>query len=197
MHLNQATFLLSCAQLDQLPPDQGVEIAFAGRSNVGKSSTLNALTRKNKLAFASKTPGRTQLINLFALDDDHRLVDLPGYGYAEVSKTIKKRWQRTLADYLQQRECLAGLVLIVDIRHELKTSDREMVVWAMDCELPTHILLNKADKLSRNQQNQAFARFKESLSDLCTENLSMQLFSAKSKVGFDEACNKIDVWLGK
>ena len=126
----QTTFLTSAAKLSQLPIDQGIEVAFAGRSNAGKSSALNALTGQRGLARASKTPGRTQLINLFELQPDKFLVDLPGYGFAKVSIEVKKRWQETLAQYLQQRKCLAGLVLLSDIRHPLKELDVNMLDWA-------------------------------------------------------------------
>lgn len=142
-------FLTSAAELHQLPADNGLEIAFAGRSNAGKSTALNILSRQRQLARASKTPGRTQLINLFTLADDVRLVDLPGYGYAQVPEEIKRRWQQTLGDYLSSRQCLQGLVLLSDIRHPLKSIDQGLLVWANQRQLKVLLLLTKADKLSR------------------------------------------------
>lgn len=143
----QIHFLKSAAELEHLPVDTGAEVAFAGRSNAGKSSAINAITKHKHLAKTSKTPGCTQLINLFSLNDNERLVDLPGYGYAKVPKAVKLRWQDTLAQYLQSRECLRGLVLLTDIRHPLNAFDLSMLEWASEVDLPTILLLTKADKL--------------------------------------------------
>src|SRR6186997_2086837 len=139
-HYRRAQFLQSAALVKQMPTDLGYEIAFAGRSNAGKSSALNCLTGIRQLARTSKTPGRTQLINLFTLGDEaHRLVDLPGYGYAKVALQIKHDWQKNLAHYLEVRKSLKGLVLLMDIRHPLKDLDKMMIEWACDRELPVHI----------------------------------------------------------
>ena len=136
-HLNplyrQAQFLTSAAALNQLPPDEGIEVAFAGRSNAGKSTVLNVLTGQRQLARTSKTPGRTQLINLFTLDEHRRLVDLPGYGFAQVPQSVKLRWQETLSQYLEQRDCLKGLILLMDSRHPLQALDLNLLDWG-DCE---------------------------------------------------------------
>lgn len=147
--LHKAQFLKSAAQLSQLPNDNGIEIAFAGRSNAGKSTAINVLTGIKGLAKTSKTPGRTQLINLFAIDDQRRLVDLPGYGYAAVPQAVKERWQQTLSRYLQNRQCLRGLILLMDIRHPLTEFDQHIIQWATSAKLPIYILLTKADKLAR------------------------------------------------
>ena len=143
----QATFLISAAKVDQCPDDQGYEVAFAGRSNAGKSSALNTLTHAS-LARTSKTPGRTQLLNFFSLDDDRRLVDLPGYGYAKVPIPLKQHWQRHLEAYLGSRESLKGLILMMDIRHPMTDFDQLMLDWSVASHMPMHILLTKADKLT-------------------------------------------------
>ena len=152
----QARFLISAAKVDQCPPDEGYEVAFAGRSNAGKSSALNTLTHAS-LARTSKTPGRTQLLNFFTLDEERRLVDLPGYGYAKVPIPLKQHWQRHLEAYLGSRESLVGLVLMMDIRHPLTDFDRLMLDWAQVSRLPVHVLLTKADKLAlwRRQERPA------------------------------------------
>lgn len=196
-HYQQARFLTSAAELSQLPKDSGIEVAFAGRSNCGKSSALNALAQQTNLARTSRTPGRTQLINLFALDEQRRLVDLPGYGFAQVPLAIKLRWQETLAAYLQERESLTGLMLLMDIRHPLKPVDQEMVHWASLSELPCHVLLTKADKLSAQQQQRTLREVRQALTDY--PNLSVQLFSAHARIGLEEAFSVLDRWfqLGK
>ena len=149
--LNRAQFHTSVAQLRDLPYSRA-EIAFAGRSNAGKSSAINLLTRKNRLAFTSKTPGRTQLINFFELDADTYLVDLPGYGYAKVPPAVKAKWEDLLSRYLQEREALVGMVLIMDARHPLTPLDRQMLDWFTPTGKPVHILLSKADKLSNSEK---------------------------------------------
>ncbi len=149
VHFANLQFLTSAAELHQLPADNGLEIAFAGRSNAGKSTALNTLARQRQLARASRTPGRTQLINLFTLREGVRLVDLPGYGFAQVPEEIKLRWQKTLGDYLNSRQCLKGLVVLCDIRHPLKDLDRNLLSWANQRQLQVLLLLTKADKLSR------------------------------------------------
>ncbi len=145
----KAQFLLSAPSIKQCPEDTGREIAFAGRSNAGKSSAINTLTDNAKLARTSKTPGRTQLLNFFSLNEDCRLVDLPGYGFAKVPKATKQAWDRNLAGYLQERQSLQGLVMLMDIRHPLQQYDWQMIRWASESEMPVHLLLTKADKLKR------------------------------------------------
>lgn len=193
IHFQKAVFLTSAAKLSQLPAEEGAEVAFAGRSNVGKSSALNTLTQQKGLARTSKTPGRTQLINFFSLDETRRLVDLPGYGYAKVSREVKERWQKTLGEYLETRRCLKGLVLLMDIRHPLKEYDLLMIDWANHYAIPMHILLTKADKLSRNQAANALAGVKKSLDSHLL--VSIQTFSSLTKTGLIELENKITGWL--
>lgn len=191
---NQAKFLKSAARVDHLPEDTGYEVAFAGRSNAGKSSALNCLTRINQLARTSKTPGRTQLINLFTLDDpNRRLVDLPGYGYAKVPQQVKLDWQRHLAHYLEVRKSLRGLVLMMDIRHPLKELDTMMAGWAIEQELPLHILLTKADKLSRGQGQSTLQQVRKHY-DLYEHLVSVQVFSSLKKQGVDELINVLNGW---
>ena len=189
----KAQFLLGAASLSQLPKDTGIEVAFAGRSNAGKSSALNALTHQKTLARVSKTPGRTQQINVFTLDDTRRLIDLPGYGYAKVSHSIKIKWQKTLNAYLQERKSLRGLVLLMDSRHPLKETDQAMVEWCLSCELSCHVLLTKADKL--NQKERDFAR--NTLKKAYGEQLSFQLFSALKKTGLEELEGVLQRWYGQ
>lgn len=190
--LSQATFLTSAAELHQLPPDIGAEVAFAGRSNAGKSTAINCLTQHKQLARASKTPGRTQLINLFSLDDTHRLVDLPGYGFAKVPKAVKESWQATVTRYLEARQSLHGLVLLMDIRHPLKPEDVALLEWAQASQLATLILLTKADKLSRNQQMQTVAAVRR---DTATLGATVMAFSALTNLGVPEAQKTILTFL--
>ncbi len=190
----QATFLKSAAKVSQLPEDIGTEIAFAGRSNAGKSSALNCLCGIRQLARTSKTPGRTQLINLFTLENEqHRLVDLPGYGYAKVALQIKHDWQKNLAHYLDVRQSLRGLVLLMDIRHPLKELDQMMIDWACNRELPVHILLTKADKLSRGQAQSTVLLVRKQY-ELLKDLISVQLFSSLKKQGIDELIVKLNEW---
>lgn len=194
-HIYQkAMFLKSAAKVNQLPEDTGIEVAFAGRSNAGKSSALNCLCGIRQLARTSKTPGRTQLINLFTLEDDqHRLVDLPGYGYAKVALHMKHEWQKNLAHYLEVRESLKGLVLLMDIRHPLKELDEMMINWACDQSLPIHILLTKADKLSRGQA-QSVVLLVQKRYELMKPLISVQSFSSLKKQGVDELIRVLDHW---
>jgi GTP-binding protein len=192
--LRHVSFLTSANQLNQLPPDEGFEVAFAGRSNAGKSSALNALTEQRSLARTSKTPGRTQLINFFTLDEQRRLVDLPGYGYAKVPEAIKRHWQKVLADYLQSRRCLRGLVLLMDIRHPLKEFDRQMLDWCAHQGMPVHILLTKADKLKRGPAGNTLQQVRKTLKaeyPLAT----VQLFSSLDKQGVEQAREQLGRWL--
>jgi GTP-binding protein len=193
---NQTVFLKSAAKVEQLPEDSGFEVAFAGRSNAGKSSALNCLTGIKGLARTSKTPGRTQLINLFTVGDEHhRLVDLPGYGYAKVSERIKQEWQAHLAHYLEVRACLKGLVLLMDIRHPLKELDQTMIQWALTRQLPVHMLLTKADKLSKNQAQQTLLKVKQHYAPFIGSTLSVQTFSSLKRQGLDTLIEKMNDWL--
>lgn len=193
---NQTVFLKSAARVDQLPEDSGSEVAFAGRSNAGKSSALNCLTSIRGLARTSKTPGRTQLINLFTVvDEQHRLVDLPGYGYAKVSEKIKLEWQANLAHYLEVRKSLKGLILLMDIRHPLKELDQTMVEWSISRQLPVHILLTKADKLSKSQAQQSLLKVKQHYSTFIGSYVSAQTFSSLKRQGLEELILKMDEWL--
>jgi len=192
---NSARFLVSASRLDECPPDIGAEVAFAGRSNAGKSSALNTITANGKLARTSKTPGRTRLINFFTLNREHcRLVDLPGYGYAKVSRDMKDYWQQHLGHYLNDRRCLRGLVLVMDIRHPLTDFDQMMVEWCEHNNLPLMILATKADKLKFGQAKTAMMGIAKKLSEFqCVEHLIM--FSATSKRGVDECRNALTAWL--
>ena len=178
-------------EIKQLPEDIGVEIAVAGRSNAGKSSVLNVITGNSKLARISKSPGRTQQMNIFVLDDGQRLVDLPGYGYAKVPVALRKHWGTTLNRYFQERKALSGLILIMDIRHPLKPEDQQMLDWTRQAGLPTHIVLNKSDKLSRGAGMTLLQQLKRRMSD---NLLSIQLFSALKRTGAEEARAVLDQW---
>ena len=190
----QAHYTISATQLSELPDDIGREVAFAGRSNAGKSSAINTITEQKALARISKTPGRTQMINFFSLDDQHSLVDLPGYGYAKVPEKMKIRWQQTLGKYLETRQSLQGLVMMMDIRHPLKEFDIQMLKWANASNLPVHILLTKADKLKRGA---AMATMHKVTAELTKLQLtaSAQLFSSLNKTGKDEAVTQLNNWL--
>lgn len=191
--LRTATFLTSAAKLSQCPEDEGIEVAFAGRSNAGKSSALNAISDQKALARTSKTPGRTQLINFFSLDDDRRLVDLPGYGYAKVGISIKETWQSALGEYVDKRQALKGLILLMDIRHPLKPLDEMILHYAIDRNLRTHILLTKADKV--NQQAKALAvRKVRQTYELVEHLVTVQAFSALKKQGVVECHTLLEDW---
>ena len=170
-----------------------MEVAFAGRSNAGKSSAINTLCENKNLARTSKTPGRTQLINFFTLDDQRRLVDLPGYGYAKVPEAMRREWQKLMEDYLGKREILAGLVVIMDIRHPLKDFDLQMLEWCQHFGTPTHVLLTKADKLKRGPAMQALKNVKDSLQHVGIDS-SVQIFSALNKSGTEELQSKLNAW---
>jgi GTP-binding protein len=193
LHFPQATFLTSAARVEQCPADQGAEIAFAGRSNAGKSSALNAVTGRKDLARTSKTPGRTQLINFFELAGGARLVDLPGYGYAKVPEAMKRSWRELLTRYVETRESLRGLVIVMDARHPLTDFDRQMLAWSDEHGLPAHVLLTKADKLSRGA---GLATLKQVCADL-NGAASAQLFSAVTKSGLDEVRREVLNMLGR
>lgn len=191
-----AKFLKSASLVTQLPEDSGYEVAFAGRSNAGKSSALNTLTNIKNLARTSKTPGRTQLINVFTLGDDEtkRLIDLPGYGYAKVSRKTKNDWQKNLAHYLEVRQSLKGLVLLMDIRHPLKDVDCFMIDWALRGNLPVHILLTKADKLSFSQAKAKLLQVLQAYKDF-KHMVTAQTFSSLKKAGVDDLVLIINKWL--
>jgi GTP-binding protein len=195
--LEKAFYFGSAHTPAQLPPDGGFEVAFAGRSNAGKSSALNALTRQNALARVSKTPGRTQQLVFFEVVPERYLVDLPGYGYAKVPMEMKAHWQGFLDRYFRQREALRGLVVVMDIRHPLKDYDRQMLEYAVARGLPAHALLTKADKLGRGQQAQALQAVRKDLVATFGEgSVNVQLFSGESKQGVDEARAVVNGWLG-
>lgn len=192
--LHQADYLISAAEYSQCPPDEGFEVAFVGRSNAGKSSALNTLTRQKKLAKISKTPGRTQLINFFQLDEQRRLVDLPGYGFAKVPQAVKQRWQRSLQIYLEKRKSLKGIILLMDVRHPLKEFDLQMIEWANQQNLPTHILLTKADKLKRGAAGTSLLKVKKAFESV-PELVSVQLFSSLKRQGIEDAHHTLGEWL--
>lgn len=190
-----ARFETSIAKPSALPPALGAEIAFAGRSNAGKSSAINTLAGHTRLAFVSKTPGRTQLINFFRLNCGAALVDLPGYGYAKVPESIRRQWQGLLEKYLRERANLVGLVLIMDCRHPLTPLDRQMIGWFAPSGRPIHILLTKSDKLSRNQASAARAFVQRELAGMGPQ-VSVQLFSSLAKAGVEEVEHTVAGWLG-
>ncbi len=192
----QAKFLLSAPRIESLGADDGLEIAFAGRSNAGKSTALNAITDQKSLARTSKTPGRTQEVVLFALDDHHRLADLPGYGYAKVSKSQKRDWELELERYFQRRESLCGLFLIMDIRHPLREGDWQMIHWCSAAGLPCHVLLSKADKLKRGAAKAATMRVVTALEDAGVAG-SVQTFSGTTRDGVPAALAILDSWFGR
>ena len=193
---NPAQYLLSAHPPRQLPADGGMEVAFAGRSNAGKSSALNALTHRNGLARVSKTPGRTQQLVFFQVQPDRYLVDLPGYGYAKVPQELQAHWQAFIDQYFRTREALRGLVMVMDIRHPLKDYDRQMLGYAVQRGLPAHALLTKADKLGRGQQAQALQAVKKELFSSFGDTVGVQTFSAESKQGVEEARAVVAGWLG-
>lgn len=190
-HYQKTVFLCSAHNLSQCPADTGIEIAFAGRSNVGKSSVINCLTGNRKLARISKTPGRTQLLNFFTITDSTRLVDLPGYGFARVPEKVRRHWGSLLQEYFEKRQSLTGLVLIMDIRHPLKPFDRDMLAWCRSAGLPVHVVLNKADKLSRGA---ALNCRQAVLKELQAGKISVQLFSALKQDGVTELRGILDGW---
>ena len=198
INFKSAEFLVSAPSLKQCPPDKGAEVAFAGRSNAGKSSAINTLTRNNKLVRTSKTPGATRLLNFFQLHSsaDVRLVDLPGYGYAKVSKAQQQKWQEHLTQYLNERQSLRGIVLVTDIRHPEQEFDLMMVNWAVQSAMPLHVLLNKCDKLSRGAAQNALLKFRRAVKQSGFENfVSAQIFSSVSGAGVDHLAQQLGMWL--
>ncbi len=186
-----AQYLKSAPTLLECPPDSGAEVAFAGRSNAGKSSAINALTDNGKLARTSKTPGRTQLLNFFTLDDEHRLVDLPGYGFAKVPIAVKEAWQAHLEEYLSGRISLRGLVLLMDVRHPLQPFDQLMLNWGKRANMPMHVLLTKADKLKFGAAKSALLQVQRDVGSAAT----VQLFSSPDRSGLDQLRAQLDQWL--
>jgi len=186
-------FVMSAPDIRHLPADTGIEVAFAGRSNAGKSSALNTLTNQKGLARTSKTPGRTQLINLFEVKEGKRLVDLPGYGYAEVPEEMKLKWQRALGEYLQKRQALKGLVILMDIRHPLKDLDRQMINWSVESGIPVLLLLTKADKLASGARKAQLNVVREAALEFVGD-VQVELFSSLKKIGVDKVRQKLDSW---
>jgi GTP-binding protein len=183
-------YLVSAHHLRQLPADQGFEVAFAGRSNAGKSSAINTLTGQKALARTSKTPGRTQQIVIFELDEERRIADLPGYGYAKVPAKIRDHWRRLMQAYFDRRQSLRGVVLVMDIRHPLRPFDQQMVAWCAASGVPCHLLLTKADKLKRGPAQSTLLKVRKSLPD----GASAQVFSASSRDGLAELIERLNRW---
>ena len=190
---HQAKFINSAPHIKDAPEDEGLEVAFAGRSNAGKSSAINTLTMQKSLARISKTPGRTQMLNFFAIADDKRFVDLPGYGYAKVPLEVKKKWHKMMESYLSNRKALCGIVLVMDIRHPLTDFDWQMVEWCRHAKLPLHILLTKADKLKYGAAKNTLLTVQRELAKTGIP-VSIQLFSALKKIGIDEIHELLDRW---
>ncbi len=193
VNLHIAKFTLSAPDIRRLPADSGIEVAFAGRSNAGKSSALNTLTNQRGLARTSKTPGRTQLINVFDINEDRRLIDLPGYGFAKVPLEMKKKWQKALAEYLERRMSLKGLVILMDIRHPLKDLDVDLINWANDSGLATLVLLTKADKLKPGKRNSEVLQVRKKCKTM-HNNIQVQAFSSLTRVGLEVTTNIISEW---
>ena len=189
----QARFINSAPKLSDAPEDQGLEIAFAGRSNAGKSSAINTLTQQNSLARISKTPGRTQLLNFFEIDKQRKFVDLPGYGYAKVPIAVKQKWQKMMETYLQERKALCGIVLVMDVRHPLTEFDWQLIEWCEHGGLSLHILLTKADKLKFGAAKNTLLKVQRDLSEASIV-ITLQLFSSLKKTGVDDVHQILDEW---
>ncbi|MBR9876527.1 MAG: YihA family ribosome biogenesis GTP-binding protein [Vibrionaceae bacterium] len=193
IHYQNTHFITSAPDIRHLPEDEGVEIAFAGRSNAGKSSALNRLTNQKSLAKTSKTPGRTQLINLFKVEEGCHIVDLPGYGFAQVPVEMKNKWQKSLGEYLQKRECLKGLVVLMDIRHPMKDLDQQMIFWAIDSRIPVQVLLTKADKLKSGARKQTLLKIRKQV-ETFGGDVDVDVFSSLKGLGVDQLRAKLDTW---
>ncbi|MFC0173196.1 ribosome biogenesis GTP-binding protein YihA/YsxC [Vibrio comitans] len=193
IHYQNTHFITSAPDIRHLPEDEGIEIAFAGRSNAGKSSALNRLTNQRALAKTSKTPGRTQLINLFKVDENCHIVDLPGYGFAQVPLELKKKWQKSLGEYLQRRECLKGLVVLMDIRHPMKDLDQQMIFWAVDSGIPVQVLLTKADKLKSGARKAALLKIRKDAEGFGGD-VNVEAFSSLKGIGVDQLRARLDTW---
>ena len=185
-----ARYVISAHQLKQLPPDSGYEVAFAGRSNAGKSSAINTLTDQKSLARTSKTPGRTQQIVIFEIDDERRIADLPGYGYAKVPEKLRAHWRHVMQMYFDQRESLRGVVLVMDIRHPMKEFDQQMLAWCEASGVPCQVLLTKADKLKRGPAQATLLKVRKSL----PQGATAQVFSAKNRGGLGELISRLNQW---
>jgi len=194
-YYTKAKFFTSAPDIRHLKNDTGIEVAFAGRSNAGKSSALNTLTRQKNLARTSKTPGRTQLINVFELEEDLRLVDLPGYGFAKVPVAMKKKWQASLGEYLQKRKSLKGLVVLMDIRHPFKDLDQDLIHWAVDSNIPVLALLTKADKLKSGKRKAQLLMAREAALAFMGD-VTVQTFSSLNKHGLPELEHILNEWFG-
>lgn len=194
VNFRKAKFITAFSAKSKPPEDRFIEVAFAGRSNAGKSSSLNALTGQKKLARTSSKPGRTQQINFFGLDDKRFLVDLPGYGYAAVSKTLKEEWQGLMEGFLRSRQSLRGVVIIMDIRHPLKDSDIQMIEWCDERNLSMHLVLTKADKIKKNKINQALFSVQKAVENIKT-CITVQVFSSETKLGLPELKAKLSDWM--
>ena len=192
-YYRKAQFLISAGNAKQFP-SHGHEVAFSGRSNAGKSSAINTLCDNKGLARTSKTPGRTRLVNFFAMDEEHRIVDLPGYGFAKVPIAVKKEWEKLMTHYLSDQQALSGLVVIMDIRHPLNDTDWQMLEWCNHYNLPAHVLLTKADKIKRGAQQNSKLQTIKQLKD-ANITASVQIFSALKKTGLDELVAKLNEWL--
>jgi GTP-binding protein len=190
-HYPKAKFLTSAHQPDQFLPDEGAEVAFAGRSNAGKSSAINAIVNQRNFARTSKSPGRTQLINFFSLRDNQRLVDLPGYGYARVPPKLQEHWRKLMGGYFEGRQSLTGLFVIVDVRRSLSDFDWQMIDWAQQIGCDIHILLTKSDKLKRGAAINVLNQVRKETGG----RVSIQLFSATKRLGVEEARNALDKML--
>ena len=186
----KAKFLLSCPSLKGCPDDNGYEVIFAGRSNAGKSSAINTLTEQKKLAKVSRTPGRTQHLVFFELDEQRRLVDLPGYGYAKVPDAVKQKWNQNMSEYFDNRNCLKGAILVMDCRHPLKPFDEMMLQWCINSDLDTNILLTKSDKLKKGAASSTKLAVKNAVKEI--PNINVQLFSSLKKEGVSELCKYLD-----
>lgn len=193
IHYQNTHFITSAPDIRHLPMDVGIEIAFAGRSNAGKSSSLNRLTNQKSLAKTSKTPGRTQLINLFKVAEGCHIVDLPGYGFAQVPLEMKKKWQKSLGEYLQKRENLKGLVVLMDIRHPMKDLDQQLVVWAVECGIPVQVLLTKADKLKSGARKAQVLQVRKDAESFGGD-VKVDAFSSLSGIGVDILRARLDEW---
>lgn len=193
IHYQNTHFITSAPDIRHLPEDIGIEVAFAGRSNAGKSSALNRLTNQRSLAKTSKTPGRTQLINLFKVCEHCHIVDLPGYGFAQVPLEMKKKWQKSLGEYLQKRESLKGLVVLMDIRHPMKDLDQQLIFWAVDSDIPVQVLLTKADKLKSGARKAQLLKIRKDAQGF-GPNVEVDLFSSLKGIGVDQLRAKLDQW---
>ena len=185
-----ACYVISAHHLRQLGADTGYEVAFAGRSNAGKSSAINALTGQKSLARTSKTPGRTQQIVLFEIDACRRIADLPGYGYAKVPEKLRAHWRTNMQAYFECRRCLRGVVLVMDIRHPLRPFDEQMLAWCAAAGVPCHVLLTKADKLKRGPAQATLLQVRKAL----PQGATAQVFSARSTAGLDDLITRLNAW---